>query len=394
MKTNSPSAWSCAARRDCLVGVAAHSMGTHVRGTPRVSVPVLLYVIVQAVLVATALLARPPFGALASYLVGLTGTVTLTIGLLRRSPAPLAGWRWVVAGAWVVMLAAVVGAIVTTPDGRIAIEVSLPALVAVCSFPLFVIGLVRLSPSTGGVRLADVLDAIMASLMAYLLLWVFVIEPNSDRLPLAVLGAAVFPIGVLLVFTIAMKLILAGGLREPATRLLILGLLALLASSLVDLVPVITATATEPAVGRVFWCLYGIGLGAAGLHPALARTRPLEQPSTNDASRWRIGLFAVLALVPPVVWTVELRRTTVDEGTVVYLAPVALSGMFLLLLVARLDNQHAMRSEDDERNNVGADVTRRVARDDHKVGGQSLAQVRRDALREACARTVGERREC
>jgi diguanylate cyclase (GGDEF)-like protein len=299
-----------------------------------VSGPTSLYIIVQAGLLATALLARPPFGVLASYLVGLTGTVTLTIGLLRRAPGKRPGWRWAVAGAWVLMFAAVVGRIINTPEDG-AVEVALPAVVAVCSFPLFAVGLVRISPSAGAAPVADVLDAIMASVAAYLLLWVFVIEPGDGGQPLAVLGAAVFPIGVVLVGATAMKLILAGGHREPATRLLIVGLLALLVASLADLIPVLTATGTEPAVGRVFWCLYGIGLGAAGLHPALAQQSLQEQPA-NDASAWRIVLCGALALVPPVVWAVELRRTSVDEDAVVYLAPVALSATFLLLLVARL----------------------------------------------------------
>src|SRR5258705_6752423 len=112
------------------MGVTAQGTGMHVPGTPRVSVPTLLYVIVQAALLATALLARPPFGVLASYLIGLTGTVTLTIGLIRRAPGKRRGWRWAVAGAWVLMFAAVAGWIINTPEDG-AVEVALPALVAV-----------------------------------------------------------------------------------------------------------------------------------------------------------------------------------------------------------------------------------------------------------------------
>src|SRR6266540_6236293 len=63
------------------------------------------------------------------------------------------------------------------------------------------------------------------------------------------------------------------------------------------------------------------------------------------------------------------------------------------LFVARLDDEHAVRPENDERNDVVADVAWRVARHDDVVGGKTLSQVRRSALGEACARTVGERRE-
>jgi hypothetical protein len=66
------------------------------------------------------------------------------------------------------------------------------------------------------------------------------------------------------------KLTLAGGFREPPTLLLILGLFALLASSLIELLPALTTTVAAPrTVGRLFSGVYGVGLGAAGLHPAL-----------------------------------------------------------------------------------------------------------------------------
>jgi hypothetical protein len=54
----------------------------------------------QAVLLGTALLAFPPLAVAASYLVGLTGTLALTVGVVRRRPDPVTGWRLLVADAW------------------------------------------------------------------------------------------------------------------------------------------------------------------------------------------------------------------------------------------------------------------------------------------------------
>src|SRR5712691_3780118 len=57
-------------------------------------------------------------------------------------------------------------------------------------------------------------------------------------------------------------------------------------------------------------------------------------------------------------------------------------------LVARLDDEHTVGTEDDERNDVGAVVAWRVARHDDAVGGEPLAQLRGGALRESRPRTV------
>jgi diguanylate cyclase (GGDEF)-like protein len=313
-------------------------VSTGVRGTPLVSVPLRLYVIVQAVLLGTALLAVPPLGVVASYLVGLTGTVALTVGVVRRRPDPVTGWRLLVAGAWGVMLAAAMVAVFYRPRNDVATLAVLPAVVAAASYPLFAIGLARLSRSAKLAGWENGLDAAMTALAAYLLLWAFMILPNVSREPLNFLGASVFPMGVLLVFTIGVRLVLSGGLREPATRLLILGLFTLLGSSLAVLLHTLTTAAPLGGiVGRLLWGVYGVGLGVAGLHPALTRPHPPDHARSSAASPWRIGLFAVLAQVPPLVWAVELHRHEANEGGSSILVPVeAVSVVFLLLLVARL----------------------------------------------------------
>jgi hypothetical protein len=164
-----------------------------------VNVPLWSYVVVQAILLGTALLAPAPVGVIASYLIGLTGTVVLTVSVLRRRPVPVAGWWLVVAGAWAVMLAAAAVAAFYGPRNDVAIEAVLPAVVAAGSFPLFAVGMARLSRSAKLAGWADVLDTIMTALAAYLLLWALLIASSVDRERLAVLGAAVFPVGVLLV---------------------------------------------------------------------------------------------------------------------------------------------------------------------------------------------------
>jgi diguanylate cyclase (GGDEF)-like protein len=320
--------------------MAAPGVTNNVRGTRWSSVPVWSYVVIQGMLLGTALLAHRPFGTIASYLIGLTGTVALTVSVLWRRPAPLSAWRLMVTGAWVVMLAAGTMALIYRSKDDVIIDAVLAALVAFASYPLFAIGLARVSgvsPSAKWAGWADVLDATMTALAAYLLLWVFMVAPSVGREPLVVLGAAVFPIGVLLVFATGWRLILAGGLREPPTTLLILGLFALLAASFAVLLPALaTTTAQGGIVGRLLWGVYGIGLGAAGVHPALTRPSPKKHTRSTESSPWRIALFAVLALIPPLVWAIELHRHGANHGTSPFLIPAGASALFLLLLVARL----------------------------------------------------------
>ncbi len=74
--------------------------------------------------------------------------------------------------------------------------------------------------------------------------------------------------------------------------------------------------------------------------------------------------------------------------------PVVLVADQGALFIPRFDDEHAVRTEDDERNDIGADIARRVARQHDVVGGQTLTEIRGSALGEAgpCAVT-GERGE-
>ena len=89
-------------------------------------------------------------------------------------------------------------------------------------------------------------------------------------------------------------------------------------------------------VGRIFWGLFAIAVGAAGLHPALAQ-RHYRVTATAETSRVRIGLFAVLALVPPAIWGVELSRRKSQPAEILsFIVPLVASVIFLWLLVAKL----------------------------------------------------------
>jgi diguanylate cyclase (GGDEF)-like protein len=283
-----------------------------------------------------AVVADDPVDAIATYVVGLAGASVFTACVLRRRPYPLAGWLLMVASVWMVVTAVALAA-TSALRHNITLNGILPTILAAAAYPVMAMGLVVLSRSAPRARPVDVVDAAMTALAAFLLLWAFAIEERIDAQALTVLGTAAFALGILLVFSLAVRLALVGGMREPVLRLLILGVFAILAAAVSVLLPILsTAFPRGGDIGRVFWALFVIAVGAAGIHPALAHVRLRPNP-LPEASARRIGLFAVLALVPPAVWSVELARSKTEptEGSL-FIVPVCASAVFLLLLVTRV----------------------------------------------------------
>src|SRR5262249_42768654 len=89
-------------------------------------------------------------------------------------------------------------------------------------------------------------------------------------------------------------------------------------------------------LGRGLIGVYVIGMGLAGLHPQL-NERTYRPPDRAGSSPRRITLFLALALVPAVVWGLELnRRTTEPAQALSFVFPVGTPGVFLWLLVTSL----------------------------------------------------------
>ena len=266
------------------------------------------------------------------------GVGAFVVGLLLRRPNPFAGW-WAVAASALCLLAAAYGAaIVYGLGGGEQLTNLVPAGLAALSLPLLALGLALLGRQRAETA-ADILDAAMLAVGGFLLLWAFLIVPELNAGALRFAAAVIYPIGVLLVVTSAFKLVLSGGLRDPAIRVLLLSVGVLVIISVGVLIPGLKTGAlpiTRPI--ELGWVIYGILLGGVGLHRDLATRRLAERGDPGALSPGRMVLFIALALIAPIALASELiqARESLGRSSAGITASLVGAALLLLLLVMRM----------------------------------------------------------
>ena len=314
------------------------------------------YVVVLVALTVAGVLVSDPTGSSLSAVVEALGAGALVLGVWIHRPLPRAAW-WLVSAAFALLAMATLWAEIagrvgsggydvpdpTRPVGSGAYYV--PLVLGAAAMLCLASGLIEFSRRLARGGPTDALDAAMIALACYLLLWVLLIEPTIRGRPVSVTAAVLVPIGTLLILTSAGRLALAGGWRIPALLVLLVvsvGLIVAVAAVIAVLVTGLAAGAAE-GVLRVSYATYVpidayfIALGWLGLHPSLLRGIVRLSASPEAPTRQRIALFAVLAVIPPLVWLLEIDRSDRgDRSMASQIVPPLLSALLLLLLVVRL----------------------------------------------------------
>ncbi|HEX6871972.1 MAG TPA: bifunctional diguanylate cyclase/phosphodiesterase [Micromonosporaceae bacterium] len=298
---------------------------------------------VQCALLAGRFWLNDPTRTLTTILVVLLAATALAVAVLLRRPEPAAAWLLVVASGLSAAMAAV--SVVATYGLRLDVRVAtlLPLLFGVCD--LFALGLAfallgrwrrRLR---GSVDWADALDAAMAAIGAYLLIWVLYTGPElaeSMSANIAVIATAI-PLGALLVLTSAIMFAFTGGVRTWSGRLLALSGIAGVGLALYSSFPVGSPSVDIGAAFVLVYLIHAILLGGAGVANDMVTVGASLRPISDRMPRWRLVLFALLAFLAPVNLANEFAQGGPDPpGAVTVLVPVWCAAAIFLLLVVRL----------------------------------------------------------
>jgi diguanylate cyclase (GGDEF)-like protein len=300
--------------------------------------PLIGYLAVQAALVVVSYVLPVQAGGVVNILITLYGVIVLTVSVSRRRPHNRLGWWMVTASAWNLILVALLVSFFYGLRSDATIADVLPLAVAALTYPILAVGLARLARTGVARGPADVLDATMTALAVFLLLWALILDPVNEASAPSATTATVFPLEALLVATLAVRLMLAGGLSDPAIAPLLVAVVAQLGTTVSVVAPSLGRPEFQvgPA-GTALFLVYGVSIGVAGI---LLRPNPVPYRSGGrygDTSPGRLVLFAVLALVPPAAWAIQLGgKHTQDTHTVAVWVPLVVSVVFLLLLVLRL----------------------------------------------------------
>jgi diguanylate cyclase (GGDEF)-like protein/PAS domain S-box-containing protein len=271
-------------------------------------------------------------------LLGLCAVAAIVWGAYRYRPK--AKWAWVFLGAGVTLFIA--GDTIYKSWHQLMGQQNIPFpsfidAIYISMYPVMAVGLLLLVRSRvpGGDE-AGLLDALIITLGVGLLSWIFLIGPNV-RAPggmLVRLTAAAYPLGDVLLLAMLAHLWSAGGLRNPAGRLLAIGTLGtLVADSVYGLAGLHSGWNWHD--GNPFdigWILFYSCWGAAALHPSMRELSERKPVAPLHTSRSRLALLGTVTLIAPVVLLWETVAGRPVDASVI----AGVAGAMFLLVVLRM----------------------------------------------------------
>ena len=265
--------------------------------------------------------------------VGIAAVAAIVLGIRMHRPRVVLPWALLAAGtaAWAVgdVLWPVLEHLGQAPFPSVA------DVFYLAGYPLLAAGLYRMAraQNPGGDRTAT-LDAVVVAIVITLVMWVLFIEPAwtapEGTLVSRALGAA-YPVGDVLLIAQLSYLGAAATRRRGALRLLGAAMaVVLLADLLFQAEPYLEFMAAWTTTLDGLWLLGYVLIGAAGLHPSMARTTEPQGPTTRirRLMTWQLIALGVVVTLLPGVLFVE-----VATGAVPHVAEVAVAAMLVIIVV-------------------------------------------------------------
>lgn len=296
-----------------------------------------VYLALDALLLTGMILAPDALTFVFRTAISVVAVAAIAVGVVCQRPAVPEGWWLLAAGTAATAGAATARAASLLSGSPPGPDVTLVQVLFLLSLILFVAGLARLVRLGGGASATDTLDAFLVALATFLVIYWLVIGSITAASGASLLARVVYPLGAIVLFTMAVLVALSVGIPTVSIGLLLVSMAARVGLILSLLVPAFTTgsllgASYTPYLGAVA----GILLGAAALHPSLAATRVRRERRQNVVAWPRVVLFVVMALVG--LTALGARVMEGEEGNNPADVAVLLVGgsVLLLLIVTRL----------------------------------------------------------
>lgn len=264
-----------------------------------------------------------------------SGAVAVLIGVVRLRPARRAPWYLLAIGQFIYAAADLAFYLDRTVFG-IDRYPYYDDLLYLASYPLLAAGLlgfVRIR--TPGWDLPSAIDSGIVSLVAGLLLWVFVVSPAAftpDESRAAQWVTIAYPAMDLLLLTVGLRLALGAGSRTTALRLLYASTVVMFEADTIYGYQQLSDSYLPGGVLEGMWLLVALLLGASALHPSMRRLTEPTSVAAPDTSPGRLALLGIASTMAPTVLLIQHLR-----GAPPHVLAVALSCMALFpLTLARM----------------------------------------------------------
>jgi diguanylate cyclase (GGDEF)-like protein len=270
--------------------------------------------------------------------IGYLAVAAIVVGVLRYRPVGRLAWWAFALGLFL----NVSGQVVEAVAGRVLRIETFPSVADLCYlglYPPLLAGLVLLVRLRSERRdWAAVVDAAVITTGLGLLSWVFLIRPATDDPSLSTIGHLVsvaYPVGDILLLATMMRLLLGGGGRNTAFRLITASLGLFLAGdaawAVINLLGWVPSHLPSYLLNTVFLLAYAV-FGAAALHPSM---RAVAQPAPAREVRLspiQLGVLTAASLIAPGLLAAEVANRAVVDGPAIVVGSVVL----FLLVVTRM----------------------------------------------------------
>jgi hypothetical protein len=297
--------------------------------------PWLAYGIV-AVAVGEAYFALPAYDIALWALLGLSSVVASVAGVIRHRPGQPAAW-YLLAGVAFILIAGATAHDVLTHG---LLEHRPPASVAdVCyllTYPVLAAAVVLFmrgrSLRWDWARLIDVL---ICTTGLGLLAWVYVFAPAFQAPGMT--GSARFflvacSVGDVMVLALLTRLVVRGGLRITAMRLLAVGVVGLLVAGVPYVLSQVHGHGDRGGLVDVGLVTFYVAWGCAALHPSMVQIGDVPPRRGLPKRLPRAALVGLVVLIPPAVFVVE----SVTDAAVHVGAEVSSAAALSVLVIIRL----------------------------------------------------------
>ncbi|MFN0092838.1 MAG: hypothetical protein ACKVWR_21595 [Acidimicrobiales bacterium] len=260
------------------------------------------------------------------------GLAAALLGARRVPPERRRPLRWLAAALFANVVADTIFSCWQLVTGSEVPDVSVADVAYLSSYPLFAYGVITMARARAGQRdWAAMIDATIVAVGAGVAFWQFVMAPlaaDTTQTMLARVVNVAYPAGDLMLLAALLRLVLAGGRRCPALGLLAAGTASTLVGDVLYLVLSATGGYQDGGLVDLFWMGFPMLVGAALLHPSVARLCSTGEP-VQEGLRWgRLALLTVSALVAPAVALVA--------GGGVAPAPIGASAVLFVLVMTRV----------------------------------------------------------
>jgi signal transduction histidine kinase len=266
---------------------------------------------------------------------GLSAVAAILVGVRRHRPERPLTWYLFATGLLSYVTADI---IFYTYQDLLGLDVfpSLADVFYLAAYPFLMAGLLLLirSRSPGADR-ASLLDALTVTVGVGMVSWVFLVGPLAHSPDLTVAERVVsmaYPIVDVLLLATVVRLVVDGGPRPPAFRVLCCGVGALLVTDTLYSVIQLTGGYHTGSPIDLGWMTWYACWGAAALHPTMNALAEPAPPREARLSRWRLGLLAGASLLAPAVQVVQLARRQPAGGMVTAVGSMVLFGLVLARL--------------------------------------------------------------